>query len=261
MTPLLVLAGALGLAVGSFLNVVIYRVPRGESTLRPGSACTHCGVALRPWQNVPVVSWAALGGRCRGCGSGISVRYPLVELVTAALFVAVTARFGLSAVLPAYLYLAAAGIALSIIDIDVQRLPDRIVGPSYVAGGLLFAGAAIAQHDWWPAVRGLIAMVVLGAASLGVALIRGGGWGLGDVKLAGLLGLYLGWLGWRCVLVGTFAGFLMGGLVGAALLASRRANRRTAIPFGPFMLAGAGVALFAANPIAAAYQSLLIPTG
>jgi leader peptidase (prepilin peptidase) / N-methyltransferase len=260
MTPVLVLVGVLGLVVGSFLNVVIYRVPRGESLLRPSSHCVHCGAGVRPWQNLPVLSWLLLRGRCADCRARISPRYPLVELGTALLFVAITARFGLSPALPAFLYLAAITIALALIDLDVNRLPDRIVLPSYLIGGVLLVVAALIRQDWWPVGRGLVAMAVLGTCYYAIALIYKGGMGFGDVKLAGLLGLYLGWLGWNAVLVGTFAGFVLGGLVGVGLLIAHQANRRTPIPFGPFMLVGALLALFAATPIATWYQSLVVPT-
>src|SRR6185295_5279397 len=113
----LALAGLLGLLVGSFLNVVIHRVPRGESLWRPASHCPHCQAAIRPWHNVPVIGWLVLRGRCAGCRAPISARYPLVEAGTAALFVAVAARFGLTVELPAYLYLAAIAVALAVIDI------------------------------------------------------------------------------------------------------------------------------------------------
>ena len=253
MAPLLVVVAGLGLAVGSFLNVVIYRVPRAESLLRPGSRCPACAVALRPWHNVPVLSWLALRGRCANCHSRISIRYPLIELGTAALFVAVAARFGLTLALPAYLYLAAITVALAVIDVDVRRLPNAIVLPSYAVGVALLA----LTGDWWAAGRGLIAMVALFAFYAGLSLLYPGGMGFGDVKLAGLLGLFLGWLGWSPVLVGTFAGFAVGALVGVGLLLTRRATGKTAIPFGPSMLAGAMLALFAAGPIATWYGSLL----
>lgn len=260
MTALLALAGVLGLAIGSFLTVVIHRVPRGESLVRPRSHCPGCGAAVRPWQNVPVFSWLLQRGRCAGCGRGISFRYPMVELVTAALFVAVTARFGPTPALPAYLYLAAVAVALAAIDIDVRRLPNRIVLPSYVVGAALLVPVAAVGGDWWAAVRGLAAMAALYAGYLALALLYPGGMGFGDVKLAGLLGLFLGWLGWGEVLLGAFAGFLFGGAAGVALLVTRRAGRRTAVPFGPYMLAGAMVAVLLAGPITGWYGSLLLPT-
>jgi leader peptidase (prepilin peptidase)/N-methyltransferase len=257
MAPVLVVIGVAGLLVGSFLNVVIHRVPRDESLLRPGSRCPRCEAAIRPWHNVPVLSWLVLLGRCDRCGERISARYPLVELATAVLFVAITARFGITLQLPAYLYLAAITIALAMIDFDVKRLPDAIVFPSYLVGALLLIPAAVAHADWWSAGRGLIAMAALFAFYLAIAMVYPGGMGFGDVKLAGLLGLYLGWLGWSSVVVGTFAGFLLGALVGVALVAARRAGRKSALPFGPYMLAGAMLAVFAARPIASWYLSLI----
>ncbi|GAA1794527.1 prepilin peptidase [Planosporangium flavigriseum] len=258
-TPVLVVAGVLGLAVGSFLNVVIHRLPRGESLLRPGSRCAHCQAPIKPWHNVPLVGWLVLRGHCAACQQCISPRYPLVEAGTAALFVAITARFGLTLELPAYLYLAAIAVALAMIDLDVRRLPDAIVLPSYLVGTLLLIPAVAAHRDWPAAVRGLAAMAALWALYFAIAFVYPGGMGFGDVKLAGLLGLYLGWLGWSSVLVGALAGFLLGGLVGAALLLTGRAGRRTAIPFGPAMLAGALLAVFAAGPFTTWYASLLVP--
>jgi leader peptidase (prepilin peptidase)/N-methyltransferase len=255
MTPLLVLTGVLGLAVGSFLNVVIHRVPRGESLVRPGSHCPHCAAPVRPWQNVPVLSWLVLRGRCADCGGPVSARYPLVEAATAALFVAVTLRFGLAAELPAYLYLAAVSVALGMIDLDVRRLPNSIVLPSYVVGGALLLLPAAITGDRAPALRGLLAMLMLFGFYLALSFAYPGGMGMGDVKLAGLLGLYLGWLGWSSVLVGAFGGFLVGGLAGAALMLIRRAGRRSPVPFGPAMLTGAFLAVFAATPVASWYTT------
>jgi leader peptidase (prepilin peptidase)/N-methyltransferase len=240
--------------------LVIHRLPHDESLLRPGSHCPHCRAAVRPWHNVPVLGWLALRGRCADCGQGIGVRYPLVEAGTAVLFVAVTARFGPTLVLPAYLYLAAIAVALAMIDLDVRRLPDAIVLPSYLVGALLLVPAVAAHRDWSSAARGLIAMAALWAFYFALAFVYPGGMGFGDVKLAGLLGLYLGWLGWGPVLIGAFAGFLLGGLVGVALLITGRVGGKTAIPFGPAMLAGAMLAVFAAAPVATWYGSLLVPT-
>src|ERR1700712_4336651 len=126
-----VLCAVVGLAIGSFLNVVIWRVPRGESVVRPGSHCPSCDHPVRPYDDIPVVSWLLLRGRCRDCGEPISARYPLVEAGTSALFVVIAVHFGFSWALPAYLYLAAIGVALAMIDIDVHRLPNKIVLPSY----------------------------------------------------------------------------------------------------------------------------------
>jgi leader peptidase (prepilin peptidase) / N-methyltransferase len=256
---LLTVVALLGLAVGSFLNVVIYRVPRDESLVRPGSHCPHCGHAVRNRHNIPVLGWLLLRGRCADCSAPISVRYPLVEAGTAALFVAVAARFGLSWELPAYLYLAAVAVALAAIDLDVMRLPDQIVLPSYAVAIVLLAPAVIAEHSWAAATRGLIGAVLLYALYFVLAVLPRG-MGGGDVKLAPLLGLYLGWLGWSSVAVGAFAGFLMGGLVGALLMLLKVADRKSRIPFGPYMLAGAFLAVFAAAPIAHWYSNLILPT-
>ncbi|NJC74198.1 prepilin peptidase [Planosporangium thailandense] len=260
MTALLVIVAALGLAVGSFLNVVVHRVPRAESLLRPGSHCTRCRSPIKPWHNVPLVGWLVLRGRCAHCAQRISVRYPLVEIATALLFVGVAARFGLSAALPAYLYLTAVAVALAMIDLDVHRLPDVIVLPSYAVGAVLLVLATAADGDWWAAARAAAAMAALWTFYFVLAFLYPAGMGFGDVKLAGLLGLYLGWLGWSSVLIGAFAGFLLGGLAGVALLVTRRANLKTALPFGPAMLAGALLAVFAAGPLASWYASLLVPT-
>jgi leader peptidase (prepilin peptidase)/N-methyltransferase len=256
---LLTVVGALGAVVGSFLNVVIHRVPRAESLLRPASHCPRCQAAIAHRNNVPVLGWLALRGRCANCHDRISARYPLVELGTAVLFAAVTARIGLTAALPAYLYLAAVGVALAMIDIDVLRLPDSIVLPSYAVGAVLLLPVAAMSGDWTTALRAVAGMAALFAFYLALAVAVPAGMGFGDVKLAGLLGLYLGWLGWGSVLVGTFAAFALGGLVGVALMLTRRAGRKTAIPFGPHMLAGALLALFVAGPVADWYGSLLTP--
>ena len=254
--PLLVLAAVLGLVVGSFLNVVVHRVPRSLSVVRPPSACPTCSMVLRPWHNVPVVSWLALRGRCAGCGTGISARYPLVEAVTAVLFVAVTARFGLTPALPAYLYLTAVAVALAAIDLDVQRLPDAIVLPSYVVGATLLGVAAVTDGAWDDAVRAVVgAAAMFGLYGL-IRSVHPGGMGFGDVKTAGLVGMYLGWVSWSALAVGCFAGFLFGGTFGSLLLLVRRADRRTAVPYGPHLLAGGFLALFAAAPVAGWYGSM-----
>src|SRR6185295_1528344 len=155
------IVGLLGLAVGSFLNVVIYRVPRDESLVRPGSHCPHCAAEVRNRHNIPVLGWLLLRGRCADCGSPIGARYPLVEAGTAVLFVAVAAKFGWSWELPAYLYLAAIAVALAAIDIDVMRLPNKIVLPSYAVVPVLLLPAAVAEHSWSAALRGLAAAVLL----------------------------------------------------------------------------------------------------
>jgi len=249
--------GLLGLAIGSFLNVAIWRLPRGESLVRPPSHCPACDAPVRPRDNVPVLSWLLLRGRCRDCHARISARYPLVELLTGVSFAALALRLGAAWALPAFLYLAAVGVALACIDWDTRRLPNALTLPSYAVGGALLTGAAAATGHWSMLLRAAIGMVALFALYFLLAFIYPAGMGFGDVKLAGLLGLYLGWLGWGAWCVGVFAGFLLGGIGGGLVIATHRGGRKTAIPFGPFMLAGALLAILAAGPIVSAYLSLL----
>lgn len=258
MTAVVVSAGVLGALIGSFLNVVVWRVPRAESVVSPPSACPGCGTRIRPWDNVPVLSWLVLRGRCRDCRGAISVRYPLVELGTAVLFVLVVLRLGVTPELPAYLYLAAVAVALALIDIDVRRLPDAIVLPSYVVVGVLLAVAAAVGGDWPALLRAGVGGAALWLLYLTLALLRPGGMGLGDVKLAGVLGAATAWFGWGAFAVGSFVPFLVGGAYGLVLMALRRAGRRSAIPFGPFMLVGAAVGIAAGEDLAAWYLDLML---
>lgn len=257
MTAIVAAAGLLGLVVGSFLNVVIWRLPRGQSLVFPASHCPACGQPIRAWDNIPVLGWVLLRGRCRDCRASISPRYPLVEAGTAALFAIVTAHLGLDWRLPAYLYLCAVGVALAVIDIDHHRLPNALVLPSYpiVAGLLLLA--VIAGGAWGDGLRAAAGAVALFGFYFILVLVYPAGMGWGDVKLAGVLGMALGFLGWGPLVVGGFLGFALGGFFGIALIAVRRAGRRSAIPFGPFMLAGALAALLWGNDLAALYLSTL----
>ena len=259
MTWLLVVCTALvGLVIGSFLNVVIWRVPRGESVVRPPSHCPGCGHEIRPRDNVPVLSWLLLRGRCRDCGTGISVRYPLVEAGTAVVFGVLTLAIGLEPELPAFLYLGAVGVALAMIDIDVKRLPNAIVLPSYPAAAALLTVAAAVDGRWEDLLRAGLGMVALYAFYFLLALVYPAGMGFGDVKLAGILGLYLGWLGWAEVVTGGFLGFLFGGVVGGGLVLVRRAGRKSMLPFGPFMLAGALVAILWGGALADLYLDTVL---
>lgn len=257
MPALIALSAVLGLAVGSFLNVVIWRIPRGESVVNPPSHCPACGAGVRPRDNVPVLGWLVLRGRCRDCRTRISARYPAVEALTAVLFAAVALRFGLAWELPAFLYLAAIAIALTLIDVDVHRLPDAIVLPSYIVGGLLLLGASAATAEWSRMLWAVVGLAALWAFYFLLVLVYPRGMGWGDVKLAGVLGMYLAWLGWAELVVGAFGGFLLGGVVGAGLMLAGRAGRKSKIPFGPFMLVGALIAIFAARAIASSYLRLV----
>lgn len=268
-------AGVFGLLIGSFLNVVIFRVPAGLSVVSPPSACGGCGTRIRASDNIPVVSWLLLRRRCRSCGATISARYPLVELGTAAAFVLVTwwvvtsvrAAFPMAPLdakqivatalsLVAFLYLAAISIALALIDIDTHRLPNRIVLPAYPVAGVLLGASALLAGE--PARLGtaLAGGAILFGLYFVMALVYPGGMGFGDVKLAGVLGLYLGWLGWGSLVVGGFVAFLLGGLFALVLLVLGRANRKSNIPFGPWMLLGAWVGIFAGGAIARGYLAM-----
>lgn len=247
---LLLVLGVAGLLTGSFLNVVVHRVPRGESVVRPRSACPSCSTPIAARDNVPVASWLLLRGRCRSCHRQISWRYPAVEVATGAAFVTLGAWQGWSWTLLPLLYLAAVSLALAIIDAEVRRLPDAIVLPSYVVLPLLLLPQLAATGEWWPVVRGLVGLVALFAFYDVLGLLYPRGMGGGDIKLAGLLGLVLGWAGFAELLVGAFAGFLLGGVYSITLLALGRAGLKSAIPFGPFMLAGAWVGLVTGAAVA-----------
>ncbi|MCU1424734.1 MAG: prepilin peptidase [Microbacteriaceae bacterium] len=267
--PLVALLGVLGLAVGSFLNVVIYRVPRGLSIVAPASACPTCGGTLKSRDNIPVVSWLLLKGRCRFCRAAISVRYPIVEATTAILFLAVgwkmvapvvhaTSTPALVAavlVVVAFSYLMAISVALAAIDIELHRLPNAIVLPALGVGGVLLAIAGLLNGDVDALVRAAVGAVLLFAFYLTLAFVQPGGMGMGDVKLAGVLGLFLGFLGWPGLIVGVAASFLLGGLFGVALILLRKVSRTSGIPFGPWMLVGAWVGVFAGSAIADGYLS------
>lgn len=265
-------AGFFGSLIGSFLNVVVFRVPAGRSIVSPPSACGGCGAQIRPWDNIPVLSWLLLRGRCRDCGVGISARYPLVELGTAVFFAVIALRFsgplfdgavvdGRSMAawiftLVAFLCLGSISVALALIDLDTHTLPDRIVLPAYPVAAVLLTAAALLAGEPERLLVALIGGVSMFGVYLLMALAYPGGMGLGDVKLAGVLGLYLGWLGWDALAVGAFAAFLLGGLFSLVLMVTRRATLRSGIPFGPWMIAGAWVGILGGQQLASGYLSL-----
>ena len=252
-----VFCGVLGLVIGSFLNVVIWRVPRGESVVRPPSHCPGCDAEIAPRDNVPVISWLVLRGRCRHCRNPISARYPLVEALTGALFVGMAVRMEHHvhgyAVLPAYLVFTAAIIALAFIDLDTKRLPNVLVLPMYPVALVGLGVPALVYGQGHAALTAVIGGAGLYAFYFVLCFgTAGKGLGFGDVKLAGVLGLFLGWLGGRDVLVGAIAGIFAGGIVAVVLLA-RGAGRKAQVPFGPFLVIGALVGVLAGHPIAHAW--------
>ena len=262
-------AGAIGLIVGSILNVLAYRVPAGIPLTRE-SRCPACEAPTTRRSKVPLIGWLLVRGKCDECGARLSVRSPTVEVVTALAFAGVAWYFLAASepsrtlldwavvgiLLVAYWYFAAISIVLTLIDLDTRRLPNAIVLPSYAVAGALLTIAALLSSDWQSLVRAAVSMTVLFAFYSILSLIRPAGMGGGDVKLAGVIGLYLGWIGWGAVAVGAFAAFLFGGLYGIALILLRRAGRRTAIPFGPWMILGAWTGIVAGQTVGQAYLAL-----
>ena len=248
--------GGLGLLVGSFLNVVVHRVPAGQSLVRPRSSCPACGHEIRAYDNVPVLSWLVLRGRCRDCSTPIPWRYPALEGSAGLAFVAVGVRFGLSSYLAAVLVLAAAGIALAVIDLAHQRLPFVVTGATAALTVVLLAADAVTRGPG-PVPVALESAGVWLAVYGGVWLVTSGrGMGLGDVALAPLLGLTLGWTGWGASLTGLLGGFVLGAVIGVALIAAGLVTRRSRVPHGPFMLAGAAFGLFAGPQLWSSYLAL-----
>ena len=244
------LTAVLGLLVGSFLNVVVHRVPRGESVVSPPSACPSCGEPIRARHNVPVLGWLVLRGRCHDCGSPISARYPLMEAGTGVLFALAGWRFADQPVaLSAYLVFAKIAVALAAIDFDVHRLPNVIVGPAYPVLAVLLALGA----DGTSMIRAASGGALLFAFFLLVALVAPGAIGFGDVKLAGVVGAMTAYLSWGALLVGAFGAFLLGAVAGLILMAGGRAGRRTALPFGPFMLVAAWGSILGASGLGQFY--------
>lgn len=238
-----VCAAPFGAAFGSFLNVVVYRVPRGESIVRPPSRCPSCGTDIGTLDNIPILSWLLLRGRCRSCRAPISFRYPLIEAATAALWVGCALRFD---VLEEAAFAAVACtvlLALAAIDLEHRRLPNVIVLPSAAAAVVWVLGVAVARGD----IDVLVTALACGAAAFALFFLIAfvsGGMGMGDVKLAGFIGVVTGRFAWEVTVAAVFASFFIGGAVAIGLLMARRAGRKSAIPFGPSMAAGAVLALF-----------------
>lgn len=240
----LVFIGLLGLIIGSFLSIVIARVPEGRSIYRPRSACPKCEQPIEWFDNIPVISWIHLRGRCRFCSQSISARYPIVELANSAAWVVLswwclgTSAESEQALLPLLLVFSSFGIVLALTDVDHHRLPDAIVVWMYPAAvaGLIYAGVATGHWQFAQSLlMALIWLIVIG----GVWLVTAGrGMGFGDVKLAPVLGLVLGWVGWSEGFVGLFSSWILGGLAGLTLILMGKARRGTALPFGPFLILG-----------------------
>ena len=237
-----------GLVVGSFLNVVIHRVPQRESVVWPASHCPHCGEPIRPGDNVPLVSYVLLRGRCRNCKEPISARYPAVEATTGLLFGAAAYEFGASLALLPALVLASALISLAVIDLEHRLLPNVIVGPAALAGLVLSILADPA--GWW--MYPLSAVAVAGFL-FGLVLIYPSGMGMGDVKMGGMLGAFLG----PYAALAVFLGALLGAVSGGLLMAAGKVQRRSALPFGLFMALGGVISLFVGPQLWELYMNLM----
>lgn len=237
-----ILAGIVGMILGSFFNMVAYRLPRKESLSKPGSRCPKCETPIKPYDNVPVFGWLWLRGRCRSCREPISPRYPIVELATGLLMAGVVVAKGADSDAWLGLVLVAILVPVTLIDLDHQIIPNVIVGPGAIVG-LALVLATRSGH----AVEYLIAGAAAGGFLLAAVLAYPRGMGLGDVKLAGMMGLYLG----RAVAPAMLIAMLAGTLVGAGIMARKgvAAGRKTKVPFGPFLAFGAVVALFAGDAV------------
>ncbi|MCZ6727542.1 MAG: prepilin peptidase [Acidobacteria bacterium] len=252
--PFLIPVALGGLVVGSYLNVVVHRLPRGLSTVRPASCCPACEAPIKAYDNIPVLSYLLLRGRCRTCAAPISLRYPLVEVATATLFVACALIFGWSLQAVAAALFCSLMVALGLIDLEHMILPDKLTLPGIALG--------LALQPWIDGVTMLDALIgtLIGAGAL-ILLINVWFWlreeegmGLGDVNLMALIGAFLGWKG---VLLALFSGALAGALVGLLLMAVRRLALTSKLPFGTFLAVGALVALFSRGHWIDAYLSLL----
>lgn len=246
---LIVGCGLLGLAIGSFLNVVIYRVPRDESIVSPRSRCPSCGTPIKEYDNIPVLSWVLLRGKCRHCHTPISSRYLVVEMATGGLFAGLGARMGYSWALPAFLVFLAALLALSCIDLELLILPKKIIYPSFIIMAAFLALASGATNDWNRLGIGAICAAAWFVLFFAMNFASPRILGFGDVRLAPLIGLALGWLGWRYVVLGFFAANLIGLVIGLALIATRQMKRDQPIPYGIFLAAGAALAIYAGPEI------------
>ena len=243
-----------GSLVGSFLNVCIHRLPREESIVFPGSRCPACHIAIRPWDNIPILSFLLLRGRCRACGHPIAWRYPLVEGLTALLFAATVSRFGVTPLAATLLVFLAALTVITFIDLDHQIIPNIITLPGIPLG--LLAGLVLGEPPLLDRIIGALA----GAGFLYLVLFYGSAFygqdamGEGDLNLIAMVGAFLGW---KAVALTTLLACLFGSAVGLALIALRRLGRRQHIPFGPFLSLGAVVALFWGEELITWYLRLL----
>lgn len=256
LLPYLSVAGAL---LASYANVVSVRVPRGQSSVTGASSCDDCGHRVRAVDNVPVLSWIVLRGRCRDCRKPIGARHLLVELAGAGAFLLVGATLvprGWSLTLVT-LVLVVGGLALSLIDLDTHTLPDRVMWPWSAVLGVAIIAGALSTGDLWSLARAGIGAAALFALYLAAALAYPAGMGFGDVKLAAPLGAAMAFAGWPALLVGAFAAFAFGAIASAVLALRGRLHRKTEVPFGPWMFAGALAGIIAGPQVAQWYLGVV----
>jgi leader peptidase (prepilin peptidase)/N-methyltransferase len=248
-----------GSIVGSFLNVCIYRIPRNLSVITPSSRCPSCNSPIMPWDNIPLISYIFLGGRCRKCRSKISLRYPLVEFLNASLYVLVLWRFGFMWHSLVYFVFCSALVVIFFIDLDFQIIPDRITLPGIVIGlitGSFLLPDPFLRYSFLGYKASVIGFFIGGGLFYAVAILSRGGMGGGDIKMMAMVGALMGWKG---ALLTTFLGSLTGAVIGIFLMVFKGKGRKTKIPFGPFLALGAIITLFYGQEIFFWYFSNQIP--
>jgi len=255
MTLLYAFVGTVGLIVGSFLNVCIYRIPLGKSIVFPPSSCTECGSHIRPWQNIPVISYIFLRGRCAFCGTKISPIYPAVELLNALLYVAALYRFGPTAKGFVVMALLSSFVVITFIDLRHRIIPDGITLPGIIIGFAL--GTPVFGTGLTNSVMGALlggGLLVL-AGIVGEAVLGKESMGGGDVKLMAMVGAFFGW---KVALASIMLGSVFGSVIGISLMALKVTDRNTLIPFGPFLVSGVTISIFFQQELFAWYSGIVV---
>lgn len=254
---MVLIAVLLGLVTGSFANVLIARVPASEQWWKGSSRCLSCKADIAWYDNIPLISWLVLRGRCRHCGAAIGIRYPLVEAACAALFALVLWRFDVSALSVMLAVIAVVSVALTVIDLQHRRLPNVLTYSSYVIVIVGLTAHAVITHEGWLLARAGIGMVVHGGFYQVMRVVSRGGMGRGDVVTAGFLGLVLAAIGWKAFAVGAIAGPLIGGFAGIAAMIAARQARGVRIPYGPWLIGGAWIGILAGDVFADWYLDVV----
>jgi leader peptidase (prepilin peptidase)/N-methyltransferase len=250
-------AAIIGLIFGSFASVVAHRLPRNESVVSGRSKCPNCGRTITAVENIPVFSYLFLRGRCRGCGTRISPRYPLIELATAVLFALAAWKFGATAEAVVFAGFFWVLVVLTVIDLEHNLLPDKIVYPTFVIAWAALIVIALVRDEPDRLVDAAIGAMVFGGFFFLVALVYPAGMGGGDIKLAFVLGTMLGFVeGIGVVVVGMFLSFLIGAVAGVGVMLATGRGRKSQVPFGPFLALGTVLGIFAGRPLLDEYTSL-----